>query len=229
MAAPSHLAGPKLVEPPPTPLYRVARCSGPLKPSWIAAEDALQPRAGNRFDVVGGGVIYCGTNVVVCFAETLARYRPTAKMRALMKNVDPGFVVCGGVPQDWREQRTIVTVNLIDPLPFVDVDDPVTHEYLTAVMADELTAFGVDVLDVDTVRGKNRLITRAMSSWAYWAVDDDGNLGYSGVRYLSRVLPNEECWAVFDGTDIVENGRQSIQLNHRELRQVADMWGLRLF
>jgi hypothetical protein len=79
------------------------------------------------------------------------------------------------------------------------------------------------------VRGKNRLITRAMSSWAYWAADDDGNPRYSGARYLSRVLPNEECWAVFDGTDIVENGRQSIQLNNPELRQVADMWGLRPF
>ncbi|MDT5366601.1 MAG: hypothetical protein QOC62_1032 [Mycobacterium sp.] len=111
----------------------------------------------------------------------------------------------------------------------VDVDDPVTHEYLTAVMADELEGFGVEFLDVDTVRGKNRLITRAMSSWAYWAADDDGNPRYSGARYLSRVLPNEECWAVFDGTDIVENGRQSIQLNNPELRQVADMWGLRPF
>jgi hypothetical protein len=226
--AASHLAGPALVSPPPGPLYRVARCSGPLEPSRIAAEDALQPRAGNRFDVPGGGVVYCGTSVRACFAETLARFRPTAKMRSLMKHQDREFVVCGGVPSDWREQRTIVTANLMDPLPFVDVDDPVTHEYLTTVMADELAGFGVDVLDVDTVRGKNRLLTRAMSSWAYWAATDDGPK-YSGIRYMSRVIPDQECWAVFEGTEIVEVSRRAIEINDPDLMEIAAMWGLRIF
>lgn len=138
------------------------------------------------------------------------------------------IVVCGGVPSDWREQRTIVTANLMDPLPFVDVDDPVTHEYLTTVMADELAGFGVDVLDVDTVRGKNRLLTRAMSSWAFWAATDDGPK-YSGIRYMSRVIPDQECWAVFEGTEIVEVSRRAIEINDPDLMEIAAMWGLRIF
>ena len=97
------------------PVYRVGRSTGPLEPSRIAAKDALATRAGNRFDVVGGGVIYCGTNVRGCFAETIARFRPSPKMRALIAHEDPGFVICGGVPQDRRNQRTIVAATITDP------------------------------------------------------------------------------------------------------------------
>lgn len=224
----SHLRGPALVQAPLGPVYRVARSSGPLEPSRIAAEDALATRAGNRFDVVGGGVIYCGTTVKGCFAETIARFRPSAKMRVLLAQEDPGFVTCGGVPQNWRDQRTIVAASIADSLPFVDIDDPITHEFLSAKMAEELADLGVEVLDVGNVRGPNRLITRAASSWAYYA-QDSGSPKYSGIRYMSRVLPNEECWAVFEGTPIVEVSRRSIDVGDPDLKTVADTWGLRIF
>jgi hypothetical protein len=145
-----------------------------------------------------------------------------------MAQEDPGFVTCGGVPQNWRDQRTVVVANLADTLPFIDIDDPVTHEYLNAVMADELADLGVETLDVGNVRGPNRLITRAASGWAYWAENGDGPK-YSGIRYMSRVLPDEECWAVFEGTPIVEVGRRAIEINDPDLKAVADIFGLRIF
>ncbi len=217
-----------MVVAPSRPVFRVGRSGNPLRPSRIAAEDALATRAGNRFDVVGGGVIYCGTNVKGCFAETVARFRPTPKMRELLDQEDAGFVTCGGVPQDWRAQRTIVAASIADALPFVDIDHPVTHEYLNAKMAGELADLGVETLDVGNVRGANRLITRAASSWAYWAEDADGPM-YSGRRYMSRVLPDEECWAVFQETPIVEVSRRAIEIKDPDLKAVADMWGLRIF
>lgn len=227
--AESHLKEPALVAAPPGPVYRVGRNGDPLRPSRIAAQDALATRAGNRFDVVGGGVIYCGTHVKGCFAEVVARFRPSPKMRTLMEQEDAGFVTCGGVPQNWRDQRTVVAASIADALPFVDIDNPITHEYLNAKMAAELTDLGVDTLDVGNVRGANRLITRAASSWAYWAAHDAGSPKYSGIRYLSRVLPDEECWAVFEGTPIVEVSRRPIEINDPDLQAVADMWGLRIF
>ncbi|RIR81952.1 RES domain-containing protein [Mycobacteroides abscessus] len=224
----SHLDGPALISPPPGCVYRVARSSDPLYPSRIAPEDALQSK-GNRFDVLGGGIIYFGTTVRGCFAETVSRYRPTATMRKLVNSAgDQGFVVCGGVPKDWRDQRTIVEARLIDPLPFIDIDHPQTHEYLTEAIADELSGLGVSTLDVGNIRGHNRLITRAASSWAYWANDANG-MKYSGIRYMSRVIPDEECWAVFEGTDINEESRRSIAINDPDLAELADMWGLRIF
>ena len=227
--AESHLQGPALVLPAPGLVYRVGRLAGPLDPSRIAAEDALATRAGNRFDVVGGGVIYCGTEARGCFAETVARFRPSAKMRALMQQEDSGFVACGGVPQNWRDQRTVVSVRIVDPLPFIDIDHPVTHEYLNAKMADELAGLGVETLDVGNIRGPNRLVTRAAASWAYWAEDAAGSAKYSGIRYMSRVLPDQECWAVFEGTPIVEVSRRAIEINDPDLSAVADVWGLRIF
>ena len=46
---------------------------------------------------------------------------------------------------------------------------------------------------------------------------------------MSRVLPNEECWAVFEGTPIVEVSRRAVGINDPYLQAVADLWGLRIF
>ena len=67
-----------------------------------------------------------------------------------------------------------------------------------------------------------------MSISAYWAATDDGPK-FSGIRYMSRVIPDQECWAVFEGTEIVEISRRSIEINDPDLKAIADMWGLRVF
>lgn len=172
--------------------------------------------------------MYFGSNEAGCFAETLARFRPTAAMRAIVAEEDPGFVVCGGVPQDWRERRLMIEAATIDPLHFVDVEDPDTHEFLTSSMAPQLDALGVSVLDVAALRGPNRAVTRAVSTWIYAATDSNGAPKYSGVRYISR-LGNHECWAVFDGTELQVRKREGLELSNSALQKVAGSFGLRIF
>jgi hypothetical protein len=46
----------------------------------------------------------------------------------------------GSVAADWRVRRSLVEFGLEDPLPFLDVDAPETHTYLTEVMAAEFVA-----------------------------------------------------------------------------------------
>lgn len=225
--ATSHLPGPAVVSPPGR-LYRIARRGRALDHSWITPADAVLTRSGNRFDVAGGGVLYFGTTAAGCFAETLARFRPTAAMRAIVADEDAGFVVCGGVPQDWRTQRLLVSAEAIDPLPFVDVEHPDTHEFLTSSMAPQLDALGVSVLDVPALRGPNRAVTRAIATWVYAATDPDGSPTYSGIRYISR-LGNHECWAVFDGTELQVRDRTSLELTNPDLQAVAARFGLRIF
>jgi hypothetical protein len=209
-------------------LYRVARSTGLLNPSRITPEDAALPRTGNRFDVAGGGVLYFGSSAQGCFAETLTRFRPTAAMRTIAADEDPGFVVVGGVPRDWRAQRQLITVDAVAPLPFVDVENPTSHEYLTAVLAPQLQARGIHHLDVAAVRGPDRALTRAIATWAYTATNEDGEPTYSGLRYKSR-LGNHECWAVFDGTELHLSNRRPIELTDPDLIAVADQFGLRIF
>lgn len=225
--ADTHVDGPRLVAPPTTGVHRVGRADRLLRYAEITPADAALPNAGNRFDVVGGGVLYSATEVEGCYAETLARFRPTAAMRALLKD-EKDFMFCGGVPQDWRVRRLQVGVTLTDALPFVDVEDPQTHEFLTNELAEELRSLSVDQIDVAVVRGPNRLVSRAMSSWAHAAFDEDDLPLYPGVRYVSR-LGDYECWAVFDGTALEEISRSTIEEANPALKAVAKDFGLRVF
>lgn len=136
-------------------------------------------------------------------------------------------MICGGVPADWRHRRVRVSVALVEPLPFLDVEAPQTHEFLTTELADRLTPLGVTVLDVAQVRGPNRLITRAIATWAFGVLNDDG-FRYAGIRYMSR-LGDHECWAVFQGIEVPERSRATITTSDPDLTAVADQFGLRIF
>lgn len=141
-----------------------------------------------------------------------------------------GFMVAGGVPRDWRLQRSRVTLAAPNALPFVDVEAPETHDYLTRAMAAELIALGYErPLDVATVRGRDRLLTRAIALHAYTSADDDGMPSYSGIRYLSRISSAWECWAIFEGTAVTQVGEQPIELNDPDLKTVEQLFGLRVF
>lgn len=122
----------------------------------------------------------------------------------------------------------MIEAETIDPLPFVDVEDPAIHEFLTSAMAPQLDALGVSVLDVATVRGPNRAVTRAISTWIYAATDSNGAPVYSGIRYMSR-LGNHECWAVFDCTELQVRKRTRLDSGNAALERAARGFGLRVF
>ncbi|QUW19814.1 RES family NAD+ phosphorylase [Agrococcus sp. Marseille-Q4369] len=224
MADPS---APALVEVASRALVRIGRSADPLRFSRLDPIDALSSSSGNRFDVPGGGVLYASTELRTCFEETLARFRPSTGILARMQREDASFMVVGGVPGDWRAQRSIVRFELIDPLPFVDADAIRTHQALQRELATELAALDVPDLDLGTVRGRDRRVTRLIAAWAYGASDDEGPL-YGGIRYESRIAGGE-CFAIFDGTAIAERERQPIRLEDPELQAVADAFGLRPF
>lgn len=134
-------------------LFRVARADQPLRFSQIAPADVPLPKAGKRFDVPGGGILYCATEAAGCYAEVLARFRPSAAVRAAVQDEDPGFMICGGVPADWRDRRLEVELDLVDALPFLDVEHEATHEYLTTAVAREMAALSIPLIDVGVIRG----------------------------------------------------------------------------
>jgi len=209
----------------PDSLWRVGRSPVPLNFSVISAEDASQARGGNRFDVPGGGVLYAATDPEGAFAETLARFRPTASMRALQFEVDEHLMAAGAIPAEWRTRRQLVEFGLEDPLPFLDVDQPASHTYLTMEMADQLAALQVDNLDVAAIRGADRFLTRAIAEWAYVAADAEGRFLYSGIRYASRLGP-WECWAIFRGAQIVDSRATAIQKSNPAILSVARAFDL---
>lgn len=216
------------------PVYRVARLDDPMRFSTIDPADALLPGAGNRFDVPGGGVLYAASSVGSCFGETLSRFRPSATMRSRLAD-DPEaarFMGVGQVPRDWRLKRVVVTIDVVDALPFLDVEDSVTQEGLSNLLAGELSTLGYEQsLDISDVRGRDRRLSRAIARWAYTAQTDEGEYRFSGIRYVSRLADAWECWAIFDGTSVVEDPqrRQSVASDNPDLLAVAGEWGLHVW
>jgi hypothetical protein len=223
------MAVPKTSQPTGT-VYRVARHDGALRHSEITPADNRSGRAGNRYDVVGGGVLYAASTVRTCFAETMSRFRPTPVMRALLRRQEPDehhFMIVGGIPQDWRLQRRIFELQISDPLPFLDVESPSTLTHLEEELSHVLTALGYkDNLDLGDIRNRDRRLSREIAGWAYTAQDDVGTPLYSGIRYNSRVQPSQECWAIFDGTPVKVTATRTIELSNVDLKAVADSWDL---
>jgi hypothetical protein len=203
------------VKAPTAGLWRVARGDNPLTVPLRPKPNEASGATANRFDPINMdfGVLY--------FGSTLALVEEDWKAN--------DFMAVGAVAADWRQRRTAVHVSLSADAIFVDVDSPVTHQFLRKELADELIALGVEDIDVGTVRGKDRRLTRALSEWTYRQQGDEGPI-YSGLRYESRLGSQWECWAVFDdeAIDVVATEARSITLDMPELVEIAELFELQL-
>lgn len=206
-------------------LWRVASRGNALRFSQIDPFEANSPKAGNRFDVPGGGVLYASTEARGCFAETLARLRPSPAMRGLDFSSDPHHMQPGSIARDWRLQRRKYELEMGDPLPFVDVEHEETRAWMTDLMGPDLERYQVQAIDVHDIRGSNRLLTREIARRIYISTDEEGEALYSGIRYVSK-LGDYECWAIFDGTPVDEFAAHPIEFNDPEMTHIVDLYGL---
>jgi hypothetical protein len=206
-------------------LYHVGRKEDPLSFSYIDPIAAELADVGNRFDVVGGGVLYASTEPIGAYKETIAFARPAASAAKFEPTSGEHFMNAGNLPADWRDRRRMATFQLEQELPFLDVEQDETLTYLTRAMAVELDQLKVKNLDVATVRGSNRLVTRAIASFVWTAVDDQDEARYSGIRYLSR-FQSHECWAIFAGVTIGNTSYGTIERSDTFLSAAARDFGV---
>lgn len=211
----------------PSPLWRVERTDPALRFSLLNPVDAMNDRAGNRFDIPGAGVLYGATKADGGFAETLAGFRPRASMVGAFSKLTPeaGRVLPGQVPAAWLDTRRLRTFDVMGSLPFVDIESPATHAYLTEHAATVLLHQGLENLDVAAVRGPSRLLTRAIASWLYSSTDEHALPLYAGIRYVSR-LGDFECWAIFDGTPVEVRSSAPVDPTDQRLRKVIKLFGM---
>lgn len=223
---------PAVVPAPPDGLWRVARGDNPLTIPETRPGAILQ--GANRFDplTMAYGVLYFGTTLEACFGETLARFRPSIDLLALVGDEwrELGFMPVGSVAADWRQRRTAVHVRLPEGLEFLDVESPTTHQFLRSELALGLSAMGLHDLDVSTVRGPNRQVTQLISEWAYTASDDE-RPRYAGIRYQSRIRSGWECWALFDDEELDLGVVESLPItpDMPDLVAVAKLFELHVF
>lgn len=179
--------------------------------SWDRAHD--DGTFGNRFDDPGADrgipeterfrTIYCATQRVAAFGETIARYRPSLSLlKGLEEDVDddeePLNLESGVIPLDWRLSRN-VGKTLLDPnLRFVDIAAGETIQHLRPVCAEAAIQLGLEDVDLSAVTSSRRLITQVAARYIHEQVDENGHPLYAGIRYVSRLNRDWECWALFD-------------------------------
>ncbi len=134
----------------------------------------------------------------------------------------------GAIPRDWRDRRSAVKVQLPEYMAYLDVDHPDTHQFLRQELALGLAALGHDDLNIGVVRGNDRRVTRLISQWAWSATGDNGAI-YHGLRYMSKIQNDWECWAVFDDAPLEVVDTMPITLDMPELIDIANRYGLRIF
>jgi hypothetical protein len=226
---------PKIVEPPSSGLWRVGRSPAPLRFSDPLEPGLLENRsAGNRFDSPTGDyrVCYFATTLEGCFGETLSRFRPDPLLSAIAH--EEGFMALGEVPADWRHRRLAVRATpepsrAIPAISFLDIEAAQTRAVLRNELGELLAYYGLSDLDVATVRGGDRRITRWIGRWAHEQRDAEGRLKFAGIRYLSRLSSEWECWALFEDVALEEQERRPIARDDQALTNIADLYGLTVF
>jgi hypothetical protein len=221
----------RVVSPPGRGFWRVARGPDPLAlPPPLEPSDADSPLAGNRFDSPTGQyrVLYFGTKLEACFAETLSRLRPQPGLREVIGAdwTELGFMPVGAVPADWRHRRLAVRARPIGDLPFLDAEAAETLAILRDALAPSLALYGYDDLDVALVRGRDKRVPRAISYWAFRQESHEGEPQFAGVRYTSRLGDEFECWALFDDVALEELEKRPITTRLPSLTKVARRYGL---
>ena len=216
-------------------MWRVGRAPEPIGfPEPPKADELDYPHTGNRFDspTENFAVCYFASQIEACFGETLSRFRPDPALAAAAD--EEGFMGIGEVPADWRQQRVAVQVDFapsaaLQQIRFLDVEALKTRRVLRDELANLLAFYGYSDLDVPTVRGSDRRITRWIGKWAFELRDESGSPVFAGIRYLSRLNTEWECWAVFHDVTIEERSRQPIERDNPALRSVASDFGLTVF
>lgn len=239
------------VTPPTDPVYRISRPPDLFAPPpWDVADNETGTFDG-RFDDPGKvsgileserfRIIYCSSQRRGAFAETIARFRtPIATLgrygavsgdgdaQTVHRPVlDPEGTPRPIVPVIWRSRRQIGSVILGSSLRFVDLATPQTMNHLRSVLAHHASTLRLHDVDLSTLTGNIRTFTQLCARYIYEQESDAGDPAYAGIRYLSRLNPAWECWAVFDTRAVFEVSRVNlIREDDPDLLNVAALFNL---
>jgi len=223
-------------------VFRVARGYDIFAPpDWAWAEGASVFT--NRFDDPGAyrGIpqekrfrtIYCATQRAGAFAETIAHFRKSPHTLAKLEQIEDdepldSELKGGMVLEAWRLRRRIGSTRLNENLLFADFADAKTFTILREELAPWLVRFGLEDFDLSTITSQQRRLTQEAARYVY-ELADSGRTVFAGIRYLSRLNPRGELWAIFHDRMLhtPEEAIETIREDDPGLVEAASTLGLR--
>lgn len=131
----------------------------------------------------------------------------------------------GGVlPEEWRLERRVGITLLDSSLKFADFEAPETASVLRRELAPVLTDMGMDDLDFSDLAGRERRITQEAAKCVYEATGGTDKHLFDGIRYVSRLNPGWELWAIFADRLVhkPEDLYHTITRDNPDLREAAE-------
>lgn len=224
----------KIISSPRTPIWRIAR-----RPDLLSLRKSdPNIRRGNRYDgpITGQySVLYFGSELEVCYGDLLARFIlvEPEDQPALPLDVwdDPSWMNKRSVAAKWRDERAVVSINLVSGLNFVDMSKPETWQIIFNNLSSKIPELNYNQLEEQIIFDSNRRITRLISGWIYDQKNEKGERLYAGIYYPSRLNKkynvNWNCWAVFaDDKPWQEIDQYSVSKTDPDLKKVARLYGL---
>jgi hypothetical protein len=184
---------------PTGPLYRISWGTQPWEyPDWNRAGIDSSSGAhtfGNRFDDPNAEyrVLYAASQLVSCYLEVLARFRPDYTLVEELQAMDGenDYQQIGIIPNEWFENRFIGTAEVEGN--YADLYSPEWVSHLRSRLQPLCVELGLHDFDVSVlIQAEKRIVTQRASSIVY-------DLGaFAGIYYSSRHGLGLENWALFE-------------------------------
>jgi RES domain len=202
------------------PVQRIGRRPDPWQyPDWSRANP--DGTFGNRFDDPDGGyrVLYASSVRLGCFLETLARYRPDVALYAELTEIEgeDDFVPSGIVPREWFDVRVIGSAEAHGR--FAEIGGADWISTLRRRLAPLLISLGIPDFDASVLQSGPRFLTQNVSQFVY-------NLGFNGIRYLSKYGHDIENWALFEPADLTGAREDEIRADDADLLEALRIFNL---
>jgi hypothetical protein len=203
-------------------VWRVGHASGPLEfpPLEVLSWS-------NRFDDPDRSfrTLYCAEQRLTAFRETLADFRPNAKVRGDYRDRFGEDLPAPEITPAWRQERVLAqgAIRVLQN-KLVDIDHPALRRQFEQAHTDLLVRHRMDHLDVAQIRSKERPITQAVTRFV-------AQQGAAGIVYGSN-LDDQPCAALFEGSSFLDpvpgTDPEPLTASHPDLSAVCKEFGLLL-
>jgi hypothetical protein len=104
------------------------------------------------------------------------------------------------------------------------------HAAVDVTLRRTLREYGVKRVDRGTFLTSDRRVTRTIASRYHWLAQTPDHASWRGLRYLSRLAPDWECWAIWEPSPLLTSRLvvEKVTREHPALQAAAQRLNVRV-